>query len=265
MKEEDQKQKEVSKKAKILAVINQKGGVGKTTTTVNLAYNLAKKGKRVVLVDLDPQGNATSGLGFNVREVNGSLYDCMVGRESIESVLIETKWKNLSLVPSSTKLAVLDTELPASQRDRVLKLKQALADIDAEVVLIDAPPSLGLLTVNALAAADSVILPVQAEYYALEGLGQLLETMQIVRTGLNKTLGVMGILVTMYDGRTSLSQQVREQLKAHFAKHLFKTTIPRNVRLAEAPSYGQPIGVYAPNSSGARAYDGLAKEVFKQL
>lgn len=252
-------------KPKVWAVINQKGGVGKTTTTVNLAYNLAKKGKKVVLVDLDPQGNASSGLGVGIRDLKKSLYDCLVNAEDPKDVLIETKWKNLNLIPASTKLATVDTELPASQRDRVLRLKNSLEKVEADIILIDAPPSLGLLTVNALVAADSVILPVQAEYYALEGLGQLLETMQIVRTGLNKTLGVMGILITMYDGRTSLSRQVEEQLKTHFGKHLFKSTIPRNVKLAEAPSHGKPIGLYAPNSSGAKAYDALAKEVLTHV
>ena len=179
---------------KILAIINQKGGVGKTTTTVNLAYSLSRKGKKVLVVDLDPQGNASSGLGVQTREVKLSLYDCLVGSTKLKEAIVETGWKNLTLLAASTKLAALDTELPASQRDRVLKLKQALADAQADFVLIDAPPSLGLLTVNALVAADSVLLPVQAEYYALEGLGQLLETMQIVRTGLNKSLGVLGII-----------------------------------------------------------------------
>lgn len=253
------------RKPKVWAVINQKGGVGKTTTTVNLAYNLAKKGKKVVLVDLDPQGNASSGLGVSIRDLKTSLYDCLVKGVAPESVLVETAWGNLSLLPASTKLATLDSELPATQRDRVLRLKKTLEKVDADIILIDAPPSLGLLTVNALVASDSVILPVQAEYYALEGLGQLLETMQIVRTGLNKTLGVMGILVTMYDGRTSLSRQVEEQLKTHFEKFLFKSTIPRNVKLAEAPSHGKPIGLYAPGSSGAKAYDALTKEVLKHV
>lgn len=252
-------------KPKVWAVINQKGGVGKTTTTVNLAYNLAKKGKKVVLVDLDPQGNASSGLGISIRDLKLSLYDCLVKDDDPANVLLKTAWENLLLLPASTKLATLDSELPATQRDRVLRLKNALEKIEADIILIDAPPSLGLLTVNALVASDSVILPVQAEYYALEGLGQLLETMQIVRTGLNKTLGVMGILITMYDGRTSLSRQVEEQLKTHFEKFLFKSTIPRNVKLAEAPSHGKPIGLYAPGSSGAKAYDGLTKEVLAHV
>jgi chromosome partitioning protein len=252
-------------KPKVWAVINQKGGVGKTTTTVNLAYNLAKKGKSVVLVDLDPQGNASSGLGVSIRDLKTSLYDCLVKGDDPADVLIKTSWENLTLLPASTKLATLDTELPATQRDRVLRLKNTLRKIEADIILIDAPPSLGLLTVNALVASDSVILPVQAEYYALEGLGQLLETMQIVRTGLNKTLGVMGILITMYDGRTSLSRQVEQQLKTHFEKFLFKSTIPRNVKLAEAPSHGKPIGLYAPGSSGAKAYDALTKEVLTHV
>lgn len=252
-------------KPKVWAVINQKGGVGKTTTTVNLAYNLAKKGKRVVLVDLDPQGNASSGLGVSIRDLKTSLYDCLVKGAEPEGVLVRTSWENLLLLPASTKLATLDTELPATQRDRVLRLKNTLGKIEADIILIDAPPSLGLLTVNALVASDSVILPVQAEYYALEGLGQLLETMQIIRTGLNKTLGVMGILITMYDGRTSLSRQVEEQLRTHFEKFLFKSTIPRNVKLAEAPSHGKPIGLYAPGSSGAKAYDALTKEVLTHV
>jgi chromosome partitioning protein len=252
-------------KPKIWAVINQKGGVGKTTTTVNLAYNLAKKGKKVVLVDLDPQGNASSGVGVSTRDLGKSLYDCLVTATDPAEVLVKTAWKNLSLIPASTKLATVDTELAATQRDRVLRLKSTLEKVEADVILIDAPPSLGLLTVNALVASDSVILPVQAEYYALEGLGQLLETMQIVRSGLNKNLGVMGILITMYDGRTSLSRQVEEQLNKHFGKFLFKAMIPRNVKLAEAPSHGKPISLYSPNSSGAKAYDALAKEVLAHV
>ena len=251
--------------AKVIAIANQKGGVGKTTTTVNLAYNLAKKGKKVLLVDLDPQGNASSGLGVSIKTLEKSLYDCLVSNEEPDKAIIKTSWVNLFLLPASTKLATVDSELPATQRDRVLRLKKTLENIDADVVLIDAPPSLGLLTVNALVASDSVILPVQAEYYALEGLGQLLETMQIVRTGLNKTLGVMGILITMYDGRTSLSRQVEEQLKTHFSNFLFRSTIPRNVKLAEAPSHGMPIGIYSPGSSGAKAYDSLTKEVLKHV
>ncbi|MDQ5913659.1 MAG: chromosome partitioning protein [Patescibacteria group bacterium] len=255
-------------KPKVWAVINQKGGVGKTTTTVNLAYYLAKAGKKVLLVDLDPQGNASSGVGVSIRSIKLSLYDCLAEAKDPKDCIVASEWEGLSLLPASTRLAALDTELPSTMRDRVLKLKQTLAKLDDEqwdIILIDAPPSLGLLTVNALVASDSVILPVQAEYYALEGLGQLLETMQIVRTGLNKTLGIMGILVTMYDGRTSLGRQVQQQLRTHFAKYLFETSIPRNIKLAEAPSHGKPIGVYAPACSGAKAYAALTKEVLKHV
>ncbi len=250
---------------KIVAVINQKGGVGKTTTTVNLAYELAQKGKKVLVVDLDPQGNASSGLGIQTKTLSLSLYDTLVNETNPEQAILSLSSKNLFLLPSSNKLAALDTELPAEQRDRVLRLKKALQDLDFDIILIDAPPSLGLLTVNALVAADLLILPVQAEYYALEGLGQLLETVQIVRKGLNKTLSLGGILVTMYDSRTSLSKQVFEQLQEHFKDHLFRTIIPRNVKLAEAPSYGEPIGVYDVNSIGAKSYRALANEFLRKL
>lgn len=259
------------KPAQIIAVINQKGGVGKTTTTVNLAHNLTLKGKNVLVIDLDPQGNASSGLNVSTSTLSSSLYDCLVKQSPPLESIVPTNWPKLDLLPSSPKLATVDTELPATQRDRVLRLKKCLDMLMAskskryDVILIDAPPSLGLLTVNALVAAHNVILPVQAEYYALEGLGQLLETMQIVRTGLNKTLGISGILITMYDGRTTLSKEVSEQLKTHFANHLFKAVIPRNVKLAEAPSHGKPIAEYSPTSSGAKAYKALADEILAKL
>lgn len=263
--------KNIKNLPKVIAVINQKGGVGKTTTTVNLAHNLSLLGKKILVIDLDPQGNASSGLNVPTSSLKTSLYDCLVDLAPAKNSIIKTQWNNLDLLPSSPKLATVDTELPATQRDRVLRLKKTLDQLlnsksnQYDLVLIDAPPSLGLLTVNALVAANSVVLPVQAEYYALEGLGQLLETMQIVRTGLNKTLGISGILITMFDGRTTLSKEVSEQLKTHFKSNLFTTVIPRNVSLAEAPSHGKPIAEYAPSSSGAKAYKALAAELLKKL
>jgi len=248
--------------ANIIAVTNQKGGVGKTTTTINIAYNLAKEGKRVLLVDLDPQGNATSGLG--VSKSSTTTRDVLTGKVELSIAITPSDYENLSVLPTDAQLATLETEI-ATAKDRAIKLKQILADVPYDVVLIDCPPSLGLLTVNALTAATSVIIPVQTEYYALEGLGQLLETMKLVRQALNPRLAILGVVMTMHNARTTLSAQVEEQLKKHFKGRLFETVIPRNIRVAEAPSYGKPVGEYDKWSKGARAYKLLTKEVMERL
>ncbi len=245
----------------VIAITNQKGGVGKTTTTINVAYNLAKNGKRVLLVDLDPQGNATSGLGIEKR--GATARDVLMGKTELAKVICSTPYKNLSLLPTDSKLATLETEI-ASVKDRALRLKQALSQADFDYILIDCPPSLGLLTVNALTAANSVLIPVQTEYYALEGLGQLLETMKLVRSALNPRLGILGVVMTMHNVRTTLSAQVEDQLKKHFGDRLFATAIPRNIRVAEAPSHGKPIGEYDKWSKGARAYKNLTKEIMER-
>ncbi|MFO0970860.1 MAG: ParA family protein [Candidatus Saccharimonadales bacterium] len=248
--------------ASVIAVTNQKGGVGKTTTAVNVAYNLAKEGKSVLLVDLDPQGNATSGLGF---EKNGSTTrDVLAKKVGLADAVQASKYEHLSLLCTDAELATLETEI-ATAKDRAIRLKQVLAEAQFDVVIIDCPPSLGLLTVNALVAAQSVIIPVQTEYYALEGLGQLLETMKLVRKVLNPRLAILGVVMTMHNSRTTLSAQVEEQLRKHFKNRLFETTVPRNIRVAEAPSHGKPVGEYDKWSKGARAYKALTKEVMERL
>lgn len=247
----------------IIAVTNQKGGVGKTTTAVNLSYNLAKSGKSVLLIDLDPQGNATSGFGFDKSSLKKTTRE-VLRSASIEGVPVKTAYKNLSLLPTDPKLATIETEL-AREKDRALRLKKALHENKYDVVLIDCPPSLGLLTVNALTSADSVLIPVQTEYYALEGLGQLLETMKLVRSALNPKLSILGVLMTMHNSRTMLSSQVEEQLKKNFGERLFSTVVPRNIRVAEAPSHGKPVGEYDKWSKGARAYKNLTKEVLERI
>ncbi len=251
---------------KIIAVTNQKGGVGKTTTAVNLAYYLAKSGNNVLLVDFDPQGNATSGLGVDKQKLEGSVLDVIQNSSPISQVALKTKHKKLTLVPVTPQLANTEVELAKAER-RFTRLKDALLATENEYdyIVIDSPPSLSLLTVNALIAAQYVILPVQAEFYALEGLGQLLETMQLVRKGMNPGLTLAGVLVTMFDSRTTLSGQVHEEVKKHFPGKVFKTIIPRNIRLAEAPSHGLPIGAYERWSKGARAYKALAKEVTERV
>ncbi|MEP6638782.1 MAG: AAA family ATPase [Chloroflexota bacterium] len=245
-----------------IACANQKGGVGKTTTVVNLGSYLAIYGERVLIVDLDPQGNATSGLGLDRNSIQGSIYDAIIDGTSIRELTVEGPVEGLQVVPSAIALAGAEVELaPLEGRERRLaRLLHEVAD-DYDYILIDCPPSLGLLTVNALTAADSVLIPLQCEYYALEGLTQLLATLDLIRDHLNPALDIKGVVLTMFDGRTKLSSDVAAEVRRHLSDHVFKTVIPRNVRLSEAPSHGQPISRYAPDSTGALAYAALADEV----
>ena len=251
--------------ATVISVTNQKGGVGKTTSAVNIAYYLAKAGKKVLLVDLDPQGNATSGLGVDKEKLDGTMSEVMLETKQLKEILIETEFKGVWLAPSTPHLANSEVELAQAHR-RFTRLRNAIENTPHfDIVIIDSPPSLSLLTVNGLIASRYVLLPVQAEFYALEGLGQLLETMKLVRKSMNPTLDLLGVLPTMVDSRTSLSQQVHEEIKKHFPGKVFKQTIPRNIRLAEAPSHGVPIGQYDRWSKGARAYKAATKEVLDRV
>ena len=247
---------------RILAVANQKGGVGKTTTAVNLGAGLAELGYRVLVIDLDPQGNATTGLGVDGRSFELSMYDVVMRDAKLEDAIEPTSIKNLFVAPATIDLAGAEIELvPTFSRE--LRLRRALESIagDFEFVLIDCPPSLGLITVNGLAAADEVLVPIQCEYYALEGLGQLLRNVHLVQTNLNERLEVTTIVLTMYDGRTKLAEQVADEVRAHFGNKVCRNVIPRTVRISEAPSFGQPITAFDPSSRGAIAYRELAREV----
>ena len=249
---------------KVIAIVNQKGGVGKTTTSVNLAATIGSYGYKTLLVDVDPQGNATSGLGVNKRDVKASTYDMIVGEVKAEEILINTPFKCLDMLPSDMNLAGAELEL-VDMKNRDSRIKNALAPLKEkyEFIVIDCPPSLGLLTVNVLCAADSVIVPIQCEYYALEGLSQLMNTIRQVKRLYNPLIDLEGVLLTMYDGRLNLTQQVVEEVKRCFPKKVYSTVIPRNVRLSEAPSYGQPVMYYDKSSKGAHAYNELADEFLK--
>jgi chromosome partitioning protein len=249
--------------ANVIAVINQKGGVGKTTTVVNLAAYLIKLNHKVLVIDVDPQGNATSGLGVDKQTIGIGTKDIMLGNSKIDQALLQVEG-GIHLIPTSQTLATLELEL-AQLEQREFRLKQALQHSQYDYVIIDCPPALSLLTVNALTAANSVLIPVQAEYYALEGLSQLLEVIQLVCSGLNPDLYLLGVLLTMYDSRTSLSEQVKAEVVQYFGDKVFNTVVPRNVRLAEAPSHGKTINNYDKWSKGAKAYRQLAKEVEKRL
>ncbi|MGI5892019.1 MAG: ParA family protein [Bacillota bacterium] len=246
---------------KVVAVVNQKGGVAKTTTVVNLSSYLAKEGKKMLLVDMDPQGNATSGVGIDRRKVKYCVYDVLINGAPAESVILTSQFENLDILPATIQLAGAEIEL-VSAISRESKLKKALKPLKGryDYMLLDCPPSLGLLTLNALTAADSIIVPLQCEYYALEGVSQLMNTFELVKRHLNSTLALEGVLLTMYDARTNLSAQVAEEVKEYFAEKVFDAIIPRSIRLSEAPSHGLPICYYDPKSKGAEYYQQLAYE-----
>ena len=253
---------EVNLLSKIIAVANQKGGVGKTTTSVNLGASLASLGKRVLLVDIDPQGNTTSGIGINKADVVHCIYDVIINDVHPKDAIVDTNVPNLRVIPATIQLAGAEIELvPTISREVRLKKSLQLVSHMFDYILIDCPPSLGILTINSLTAANSVIIPIQCEYYALEGLSQLLNTVRLVQKHLNTTLQIEGVLLTMFDARTNLGIQVIEEVKKYFQQKVYRTVIPRNVRLSEAPSHGQPIITYDPRSKGAEVYMELAKEV----
>ena len=250
---------------KIIAVANQKGGVGKTTSVINLTAGLGKSGKKCLLVDIDSQGNATSGGGINKREVEISTYHLLTGDERAAEAIVKTEFKNVDLIPSSIDLAAAEIEL-VELSERTLRLRQALAPIrdQYDYILIDCPPSMGLVTLNAFSACDSVIVPIQCEYYALEGLSQLMATIKQVKRLYNPVIELEGILLTMYDSRLKLTEQVEEEVRSHFPDKVYRTVIPRNVRLSEAPSFGMPAIYFDQNSRGAKAYLELTKEFLKK-
>lgn len=249
---------------KVIAVANQKGGVGKSTTVVNLAAYLGSKGKKVLCIDVDAQGNTTSGYGIKKKSVKSTVYEVLMGKTRIQEAVIETAFKNVSVVSSTSDLAGADIELvDLDNRSNRLKMQVLTCKMDYDYIFIDCPPSLSLLTLNALCAADTVLIPLQCEFYSLEGLSQLVETIRLVRQRYNPTLDIEGILFTMFDGRLNLTQQVVSEVKKHFPKKMYKTVIPRNVRLSEAPSFGKPVMYYDKSSKGAEAYEELGKEFLK--
>ena len=251
---------------KVISITNQKGGVGKTTSAINIAYFIAKTGRRVLLLDFDPQGNATSGLGVDKNQLENTMADVISGDITLKDILMETGYKGLKLAPATPVLANTEVEL-ANTKGRFTRLKNAIETVekDFDYVIIDSPPSLSLLTVNGFIASDYLILPVQAEFYAMEGLGQLLESMKLVKKGMNPDLNLLGVIPTMVDSRTTLSGQVYEEIKKFFPGKVFNTPIPRNIRLAEAPSHGVPVGVYDRFSKGARAYKAVTKEIITRV
>jgi len=250
--------------SKVIAIANQKGGVGKTTTAVNLSSCLAYKGKKVLVIDIDPQGNTTSGLGVDKKNISRSIYEVLINDENIEDALSDTAIESLKLCPSNIQLAGAEVEL-VNVISRETRMKAAISDIREkfDFVIIDCPPSLGLLTINSLTAANTILVPIQCEYYALEGLSQLMNTVKLVQKHLNPLLDVEGVVLTMFDARTNLSIQVVEEVKKYFKNKVYRTIIPRNVRLSEAPSFGMPIILYDPKSKGSECYLELAEEVIQ--
>lgn len=256
------KTKAKKKIARVIALTNQKGGVGKSTTAINMSACLAEMGENIVLIDVDPQANTTSGLGVNKYKVDKSIYDAIIGKANIKELVLNTRVEGLSLIPSNIHLAGAEIEL-VNMMMREHRLRKVIEPIrnNYDFIIIDCPPALGILTINALVAADEVIVPIQCEYYALEGLGQLIKTIELVKNNLNKNLEISGFVMTMYDSRTKLASQVVEEVKRYFGEKVYKTIIPRNVRVSEAPSYGLPVIFYDPNCKGSLAYKNFTKEV----